>query len=84
VDPLDTLRRNDDQVVLEFFSGVGLEERENKLQDIPCRGWIHFKPDYSGMPFEGQNHPVAEVLVKSHKYPFIIYGLTKNLSVIRP
>ena len=82
VNPFGAFRRNDDKMVLEFFCDVRLEEWNKKVQDIPCRGRIHFQPDHSGMTSKGEDDPIAEMPIESYKHPLFIDSLPEDLSVI--
>jgi len=82
VNPFGAFGRNDDKMVLEFSCEVRLEEGNKKVQDIPCRGRIHFQPDHSGMTSKGEDDPIAEMPIESYKYSLFIDSLPEDLSVV--
>jgi len=84
LNPFDAFRRDYDEMVLEFFLRVRLEERNKKVQHIPCRGWIDFQPDYTGMTSKGEDDPIAEMLIKCDENPLVFDSFPENLSVNLP
>lgn len=84
VNPFDAFRRDYDEMILECFRRVRLEEGNKKVQDVPSRGRIHFQPYHSGMLSKGEDDPIAEMPIKSYKNPLFIDSLAENLSVICP